>query len=221
MNDRNVLCTITAYYYNRINYNDAKLNILDTDVLQDMFRYRVNRPYSLIHNVSPDFHPGTTIPVAANLIMVNRSKSVPGVSVMTEPGSLFPGDYIDEWDDMFDYSNLYLDKNNFNSIIIRAIVRGICREFAGVTDCSGYNMDTEESCRDTLRRVMHQFTGVYDHTTINIHDNLYYWTDGTVMNICLVCECERTEKYTAFYNTQENVPNIEFLNAVLHTPNVF
>lgn len=221
MNDKNVLCTMTAYYYNRINYNDEKLNVLDNDVLQEMFRYRVNKPYSMIHTVSPDFHPGTTIPVSANLIMINKAQSVPGVSVMTEPGTPFPGDYIDEWDDMFDYSNLYLNRNNFNSFVMRAIIRGICNEFASVTDYSGYNMDSEENCRTTLRRVMHQFTGVYPNTTISIDDRIHYWTDGRVMNLCLFCACERHEKYTAFYSTKDVVSSSEFLNAVLHTPNVF
>ena len=202
MNDRNILCTMTGYYHNKLVY-DGHLHPLTEDIMRDMFRYRVTKPLSMV-NMNPDtVELGAIIPVRTNLVMKNNAYSVEGVSILQSNDSPFPGDFIDEWEDMYDYKNL--NDNDYHKIIYRTIIRGICKEFGGFTDCSPYNMEDRSNCRSTLRRVMKQFAGVYQGTTINIDDKLYYSTDGRIIQIYVWCDCDRQEKNTVFCATPTGV----------------
>lgn len=217
----NMLCTMIGYYHDKIFHDTKMLFHLEKDILQDILTYRVNKPTSYV-SIGPDFI-NRTVPIRANLIMLDNNMSTQGFVMMRddENNLVFPGGYIDEWTDMYDYNNLYTD-GDLERIIYRAIIRGLCYDFAKIDDCSSFNMNTLEDCAEVLRDVLYRY--IHVSGDIIIRDVMYYWY-GEEMNVCLVCQCDYINNHMLEFlprvSVQIGTGYSNFIKAVTNTPKVF
>lgn len=228
--NENILCSMTGCYYNSILEDTDKLCELSNGLLNSIIMNSSIRTVDYVMSYADSDYTGGIVPVRVNLVLFNDAYSAHGVTMVHDEynphaiqhGVSFIGGFIDKFEDF--YGSYNFNDDDVQSIVYRALIRGVLEWFTNTDDYSMFNVDTLDDCRYVLKDLLHRYAGVPSDDDIMLSDMLYYWYSSGCINICLFCKCDAPNVRGLFIPRGLSLGSgtgNDFVRAVFNTPNVF